>query len=385
MEVLELLNIISLGETSKVQFKELIDNQDSVAAEMIALSNSRGGIILFGIKDKTGELVGLNYQQLQETNQKIANIATNLVKPQIFITTEAVQIIMDGDNKNILIVYVDEGCAKPYKDTKGQIWVKQGSDKRKLTDNNEILRLFQQSGLVYIDEMIVPGSSLEDINITKVQSYLEKIGVFEDDIPVVKLCQNINIIKNESLTLGGLLFFSKNPQSFRSAFCVKAISFIGNDISGTDYRDSIDIKGVIPDIFEQSISFFTRNLRYLQKGQNFNSIGILEISQVALEELVQNALMHRDYSKNSPIRMFIFDNRIEIISPGVLPNSLTIENIKMGNAVVRNPLVVSYASKLMRYRGVGSGISRALREQPNIEFINDIEGEQFKVIIPRPE
>ncbi|HRP67952.1 MAG TPA: ATP-binding protein, partial [Turneriella sp.] len=122
-----------------------------------------------------------------------------------------------------------------------------------------------------------------------------------------------------------------------------------------------------------------------QAGQNFNSIGKLEVSQIALEELLQNALVHRDYSKNSPVRVMIFDDRIEILSPGALPNSLTIENIKLGNAVVRNNLIVSYSSKMMYYRGFGSGITRALQAQPNIELINDIEGEQFRVIIPRPE
>ena len=81
----------------------------------------------------------------------------------------------------------------------------------------------------------------------------------------------------------------------------------------------------------------------------------------------------------------IFDDRVEIVSPGSLPNSLTVENIKMGNAVVRNNLLVSYCSKSMIYRGFGSGINRALEAQPNIELINDVEGEQFKVIIPRPE
>ena len=131
--------------------------------------------------------------------------------------------------------------------------------------------------------------------------------------------------------------------------------------------------------------FFTTNLYHLQAGQNFNKTGKLEVSQTALEELLQNALVHRDYSKNAPVRVMIFDNRIEIVSPGALPNSLTIENIKLGNAVVRNNLLVSFCSKLMIYRGFGSGISRAIAAQPDIEFINDVEGEQFRVIIPRPE
>ena len=84
--------------------------------------------------------------------------------------------------------------------------------------------------------------------------------------------------------------------------------------------------------------------------------------------MLQNALTHRDYSKNAPIRICIFDNRVEIVSPGKLPNGLTVENIKRGNAVVRNNLIVSYSSKLMRYRGFGSGIVRALQEQPRSTF-----------------
>jgi len=81
----------------------------------------------------------------------------------------------------------------------------------------------------------------------------------------------------------------------------------------------------------------------------------------------------------------IFDDRLEIVSPGPLPNSLTIENIKLGQAVARNNLLVSYASKLLPYSGYGSGIIRAIEEQPNIEFYNDVQGEQFRVVIQRPE
>jgi predicted HTH transcriptional regulator len=81
----------------------------------------------------------------------------------------------------------------------------------------------------------------------------------------------------------------------------------------------------------------------------------------------------------------IFDNRVEMVSPGCLPNSLTIESIKMGNAAVRNNLLISYCSKLMNYKGFGSGIIKAMNNQPNIELINDVEGEQFIVKIPRVE
>lgn len=385
MNAIELLDIISAGETSKVQFKQEMDD-DKFAAEMIAMSNSKGGIILVGVKDKTGEVIGLTYDQLQSYNNRLANIANDKIKPQIFISTEVVTISSETGENKILVVYVDEGTNKPYKDNSGTIWVKQGADKRRLIDNNEIMRLFQQSGKVYIDEMVIPNTTIADVDKAKVEKYIKAIQKTGSEVEVEideKLLVNLNIMKDNKLTLGGLEFFSKNPQKHRPAFCVKAISFFGNSIGGSSYRDSKDIEGTIPEMFDQAMGFLTANLRSLQADQNFNTVGQLEISKIALEELLQNALTHRDYSKNSPIRIMIFDDRVEIVSPGALPNSLTVENIKMGNAVVRNNLMVSYCSKLMNYRGFGSGITRALENQPNIELINDVDGEQFIVRIPR--
>ncbi len=375
----ELQNIILQGETSRVQFKQSLDNKDSIAAELIAMANSKGGIILFGVDDKTGAIVGLDYAKLQSTGNALATIANELVKPQIFITTE----IVSCENKNILVVSVEEGTSKPYKDKNGTIWVKQGGDKLKLTDNSEQIRLFQQNGLLYADEMIVPNTSLDDIDVAKIKNYLSKIDDSDEDYSIEKVCKNLNILNDNRLTLGGLLFFANNPQKYRPAFCIKAVSFFGNDIEGVDYRDSEDITGTIPEMFDKGMGFLMRNLHHVQNGQNFNSTGILEISKIALEELLQNALTHRDYTKNSPINLLIFDDRIELISPGSLPNSLTIDNIKMGNAVVRNNLIVSFSSKLMKYRGLGSGIRRAIKEEPTLQLENDREGEQFVVRLDR--
>jgi ATP-dependent DNA helicase RecG len=387
MKAIELIDIISAGETSKVQFKRELENQDKVASELIAFSNSRGGMLLFGVEDKTGELVGLDYDTIQKTSSAVSNIANELVKPTIYITTEVVTVdVSDKVKKSILVVHIDEGVSKPYKDRNGAIWIKQGSDKRRVTDNNEQIRLFQQSGSLYVDEMIIPNTSEADVDKQKVEKYIKAIQK-EDSTEKVeideKILTNLNVLRDNKLTLGGLEFFANNPQKYRPAFCIKAVSFFGNSIGGSTYRDSKDIEGTIPEMFDQVMGFLTTNLRSVQAEQNFNSVGVLEISKIALEELVQNALTHRDYTKNSPIRIMIFDNRVEIVSPGSLPNSLTVENIKMGNAVVRNNLLVSYCSKLMNYRGFGSGITRALENQPNIEFINDVDGEQFIVRIPR--
>jgi len=384
----ELLDIIASGETSRVQFKEKIDNDNSIAAEIIAFSNSRGGVILIGVEDKKGALVGLDYQQLQQYNNKLSTIASNKIIPQAFLYTEVVTVTTESGEKKVLIVEVAEGINKPYKDNNGVIWIKQGSDKRKLVENNELLRLFQQTGLFHVDEMIDPRTSIDDVKVERVVEYIKAIkrNGDDDEIKVTEaLLHNMSILREGHLTLGGLLFFAKDPQRYQYSFCIKAVSFFGNSLGGSEYRCSQDIKGTIPQMYEEAIRFFTTNLRHMQAGQNFNSVGVLEVSLVALEELVQNALIHRDYTKNAPVRIMIFDNRVEIVSPGTLPNSLTVENIKLGNNAIRNNLVASFGARLIKYRGFGTGIIRALENQPNIEFENDVEGSQFKVIIPRPD
>ena len=378
----ELQLIIKCGETSTVQFKERFSNQDSIAAEMVAMSNARGGMILFGIRDKTGEVTGLSYQEIQQINSMLANVATNLLRPVIYIQTETAVI----DGRSILVVHVAEGDNKPYKDLNGAIWTKQGADKRKVMENSEIIRLFQCSGMLYADEQPIPLTSEKDINGYALDEFIRKEYGREKEsfgIPYTELLQNLNIAQQGKITLAGLLFFGKNPQRYRPTFIIKAVSFWGNDIAGINYRDSKDLTGTLPELFNKGMSFLKANLHNIQAGQGFNSIGILEISEIALEEILQNALVHRDYTRNAPIRLLIFDNRVEIISPGCLPDGLTVENIKLGSAVVRNPFIANFCAKTMPYRGLGSGIIRALKEEPNLILINDAEGIQFKSVVNR--
>lgn len=127
-----------------------------------------------------------------------------------------------------------------------------------------------------------------------------------------------------------------------------------------------------------------RNLHKVQAGRGVNAPGLPEIPESVFEELLVNALVHRDYLVNAPIRLFIFDNRIEIISPGHLPNNLTVEKIRNGNSNIRNPILVSYVAKgLLPYHGLGSGIKRALEQWPQIEFADDHDGCLFRVTVTR--
>jgi predicted HTH transcriptional regulator len=195
-----------------------------------------------------------------------------------------------------------------------------------------------------------------------------------------------NIMRNNHVTLAGLLFFGWEPQSFRPAFTIKAVMFVGNDIGGNNYRSKPeDLYGTIPELYKQGMMYVKSCIKYLQNGQGFNSHGIPEVSIVALEEVLQNALVHRDYFKNAPVRLLVFDNRIEIISPGKLPNSLTVDEVKYGNPVIRNNQIALFASRTLPYSGLGSGLRRAFANQPDMELENDVDGEQFIVRFPRKE
>ena len=381
METTELMEIISRGEDSKHQFKANVTNEISLAQEMVAFSNSGGGEIFIGVSDD-GTFIGLTSDDMRRLNQLVSNAASQHVRPPINPQTENIAT-PDG---LVMRVVVPDGISKPYMDKDGVIWVKSGADKRKATSREEIQRLFQMAGLIHGDEIPVSGMTIADLDIEYFKNFYERTfeEPFENQkLPIKKLLENMNLMKNNTLNVSGALLFAKNPSIKLPVFIVKAIAFPGTDIDETTYIDSQDITGKLGDIFHKSMSFVLGNIRYVQADQNVNAPGISEIPKITLEELIANALIHRDYFISAPIRIFIFRDRIEIISPGHLPNNLTVENIKTGVSNIRNPILASYATKILPYRGLGSGIRRALKAYPHIEFEDNRDGNFFKVVIKR--
>jgi predicted HTH transcriptional regulator len=165
-----------------------------------------------------------------------------------------------------------------------------------------------------------------------------------------------------NINLAGLLLFAEKPQLFKSLFIIKAVCFPGTSIAAKEYVNSEDFEGTLQQQYEGAVAFIMRNLRKEQRSRNVNSTGISEIPRFVFEEPLVNALINRDYFVNGSIRVLVFSDRIEIISPGTLPNHLTVEAIKIGVSVVRNPMIFSFITKgILPYRGLGSGIRRALR------------------------
>ncbi len=381
METIELLEIIARGEDSKHQFKSVPLNKESLAQEMIAFSNSGGGQIFIGVNDN-GTLSNLTKEDVRQLNNLVSNTACDLVCPPINPLTENVQV----GGGLVMIVTISDGLRKPYMNNHGSIWVKHGANKRQVTAPEEMQRILQSAGLVHGDEVPANGLTISDLDVDYFRSFFERVygkSLGAQDIPLPKILENMNLAKDGNLNIAGALLFAQRPQFRLPVFIVKGISYPGEDIHENQYLDSHDFNGKLEDVLKDSLEFIIRNLRSVQDAQTVNSTGVLEIPKIALEELLTNALIHRDYFVSASVRIFVFSNRIEIVSPGHLPNNLTIENIKSGNSNIRNPILASFASKILPYRGLGSGILRALKEYPRIDFIDDNSGNLFKVVIHR--
>ena len=388
MEAIELATeILPRGEDSRHQFKQNITNPESVAGDLVAFSNTKGGMIVIGVNDH-GTVTGLSADDIRRINQLVSNTATNLVRPSVNPITENISV----GGQLVMIVTVQEGISKPYADNNGVFWVKSGADKRRVTSREEVQRMLQSADLVHADEVPVEGATTGDMDLEHFSRFFEKLhgepldkALDRDGLSVGRLLNNLRLAREATLNLAGLMIFGREPQRHRPAFVVKAVAFVGNDAAGNKYRDSQDIEGCLRVLHKDTMSFLTRNLRRLQGDKGINTEGDLEVPLAALEELVVNMLLHRDYFISASWRVMLFDNRIELISPGSLPNNLTVENIRNGVSVIRNPLIASFATKggELPYRGIGTGIRRALAAVPDLELESDHERNLFTARIPR--
>ena len=204
-----------------------------------------------------------------------------------------------------------------------------------------------------------------------------------------KILRNLRFIRPDgTLTVAAMLLFGKYTQRWMPMMTAKCICFAGNSIGGKVFRDKVndaDMEGNLLHQYDTIMDFFTRNLHNVQAGDEFNSMGKLEIPYTSLVEFTVNSLVHRSLNMKAPVRIFIFDNRVEIHSPGALPNGLTIDDIKAGTSMPRNMFLFNNAIYLLPYTGVGSGITRALDEDINVTFMNNDKAQEFVITVWRGE
>ena len=405
----DILKQIKAGEVSGMQFKERILDKYDIACELVAFSNSQGGKLVVGIKDKTGEINALSYSEVQETTNLLSDIASENVVPSILIKIDTVEV----EDGNLVVATVKEGLNKPYHDNKGIVWVKNGADKRKVFDNAELAEMMTDCGSFAPDEAGVRDATVNDLDATTIKQFLgnrfervlEKKGLTGDafneaSLDMIcsaiakghdceKILRNLRFIRPDgTLTVAAMLLFGKYTQRWMPMMTAKCICFAGNSIGGKVFRDKVndaDMEGNLLHQYDTIMDFFTRNLHNVQVGDEFNSMGKLEIPYTSLVEFTVNSLVHRSLNMKAPVRIFIFDNRVEIHSPGALPNGLTIDDIKAGTSMPRNMFLFNNAIYLLPYTGVGSGITRALDEDVNVTFMNNDKAQEFVITVWRGE
>ena len=405
----DILKQIKAGEVSGVQFKERILDKYDIACELVAFSNSHGGKLVVGIKDKTGETNALSYSEVQETTNLLSDIASENVVPSILIKIDTVEV----EDGNLVVATVKEGLNKPYHDNKGIVWVKNGADKRKVFDNAELAEMMTDCGSFAPDEAGVRDATVNDLDATTIKQFLgnrfdrvlEKKGLTGDafneaSLDMIcsaiakghdceKILRNLRFIRPDgTLTVAAMLLFGKYTQRWMPMMTAKCICFAGNSIGSKVFRDKVndaDMEGNLLHQYDTIMDFFTRNLHNVQVGDEFNSMGKLEIPYTSLVEFTVNSLVHRSLNMKAPVRIFIFDNRVEIHSPGALPNGLTIDDIKAGTSMPRNMFLFNNAIYLLPYTGVGSGITRALDEDVNVTFMNNDKAQEFVITVWREE
>ena len=317
------------------------------------------------------------------------------------------------EDGNLVVATVKEGLNKPYHDNKGIVWVKNGADKRKVFDNAELAEMMTDCGSFAPDEAGVRDATVNDLDATTIKQFLgnrfervlEKKGLTGDafneaSLDMIcsaiakghdceKILRNLRFIRPDgSLTVAAMLLFGKYTQRWMPMMTAKCICFAGNSVGSKVFRDKVndaDMEGNLLHQYDTIMDFFTRNLHNVQVGEEFNSMGKLEIPYTSLVEFTVNSLVHRSLNMKAPVRIFIFDNRVEIHSPGALPNGLTIDDIKAGTSMPRNMFLFNNAIYLLPYTGVGSGITRALDEDINVTFMNNDKAQEFVITVWREE
>jgi ATP-dependent DNA helicase RecG len=331
--------------------------------------------------DKKGEIIGVG--NVDELIRRIDDVAHNRCEPPVTIIPETISV----EDKTVLVINVPKGEERPYRTSSGRFYIRSGTQCRQAS-RQELLRLFQATESIFYDEIEITKASLADLNLDYAKKFLNeffKLDVRDEEL--LRYLINIKALsRNEKPTLAGLLFFGLNPQFYIPYARVVTAYIKGEDIS-IPPTDEKNIEGKIPQLLEDSMRFLKIYVKQKHIIKDLEPEIYPEIEDFVLREAIVNAIAHRDYTISAPIRILIFEDRIEFHSPGKLPNTVTIESIKIGGAhVLRNPTIYNLLGKMGLVTDIGSGIKRIIESvkktlKKEVE-LKETEGE-FILIIPR--
>lgn len=347
----ELLYHIRLGEDSSIEFKSVEfdgnhpknPNREKMAHEIAAFANGQGGRLLLGVEDKTRRVTGIEDDKVSLTEEWVVNISQQKIDPPVRIDTRLLQLPdQQGELKNVIYVEIPHSIS--VHQSAGRYYQRVGSTKQEMKP--EVLaRLFQQRSqarLIRFDETFVPSAGLDDIDKSLLKRFLRTDTPEQDQLRKL----HISVIENgeRGLSLTGVLLLTQNPTQWLSNAYVQCVSYSGLERDANDQLDAADFTGPLDQQIDGAFEFVRKNMRI----EAIKTIGRKDLPQYdlgAVFEAIVNAVAHRDYSMTGRrIRLHLFADRLELYSPGALPNSLTLDGL-MDNTVTRNETIVNLLSR----------------------------------------
>lgn len=384
MEETELLALIAGGETQTVEFKERLGpSPDETADDLCALANGDSpGALIIGVADD-GAVVGVGQPDRVET--QLADLCRNNLEPPIKPLFEHVSV-----GGQVVLVATVYGRDRPYRTNRGKHLLRVGSSKR-LMSREETLRLFQQSGALVYDEVVVATASLADLDREAFEAYFRQhydpdllnTLSWEQLLVNMRLAQTVG--SEARPTIAGLLLFGDDPQRYLEYARISAVTFRGADAGEADILLSKEITGRLDRMIDEAGVFLGQNTFVTSQMNGWRREDQPQYHRDALREAVVNAVAHRDYSiRTSQIRIFAFADRIEFHSPGRLPNTVTVDSLRSGIHSSRNPALYTHLTHLGYMRRIGVGVPlmiRLSRELSGREPAFALVGEEFRVTI----
>ena len=397
----ELLEIIRNGENSGVEFKRDDIQNHTLATELVAFSNFEGGMLLLGVEDDGG-ISGITRT---DAEQFVMNACRDKIRPGLIPFYERVKDVEPG--RNVIVVRVSRGLDVHtlWHDNKNSYFIRVGTQSREPTPE-ELGRLFQQRGGFRAELRPVSGATFADLDIRRLKNYFTRIRrqdapADDDESAWVTLLFNTEIMAEDGITVAGILLFGRTPNRFLPQAGIDASAFPGLN---KDYaaRERSALRGpmtpllndageiVEAGLVEQAMAFTNRNIAVtgqLEEG-GARREEVPAYPMEAVREAVVNALVHRDYLlSGTDIELSIYEDRMEIVSPGRLPNGITPARMLTGCRGARNQLIkdVMRDYRYLEHSGMGVPfkIVKCMKEHNNTEPVLIEDGERFTMRLLR--
>ncbi len=350
----------------------------SVANEVMAFANAQGGILAVGIKDN-GEIEGFNKYGINKLNEA-QKIVSSYLKPTPICNCEIIEINnVKGENDKILLYHIEPSMNRVIRNVKDEVYCRQGDSSIKLT-YDQIKSLEYDRNETNFENQIVWESSIEDIDSEVVEAFKKKIETVDDDISVLKARGYLREVKGEiKFTNAGILLFGKNPSIYFPCSRLRVIKFEGNDFQIGASMNIIKEKTFDKNLYKilnEAKEFINSQLRefsYLNKDGVFEKHP--EYPEFAWYEGIVNAVTHRDYSNSGEqIIVKIYNNRMEISSPGKLGGFVTLDTMRV-KRYSRNPQIARALVEFGIVRELNEGVKRIYKEMYDFNLNEPIYSE----------